>query len=336
MPEIRPLSWGRRYLMCRPEHFRVDYAINPWMDVDSPVDPDRALAQWDTLEQTLVTAGAVVERIDQLPEAPDMVYAMNYGLVDGDHVALTRFRHAERAVEADAAEWWFAEAGLRTSRLLDVGDSAADAGDATFESGGVALETRNLASGAGDTAGHLAFEAGDAFLVGDALLVADGPRTDRAAHDALSRTLGVRVAPVGVVHPALYHLDLSLCPLDERRAIVAPDAWDAAGRATVAAHVPEPLVLDIDEAFTFAANSVVVGDVVVMPAGVPLRVTRQLERWGFTVAPVDVTELHKGGGSVRCMTLPLDTVLDSARLVSTTGAGTVAPRARDGEELVPA
>ena len=296
MTEIRPLSWGRRYLMCRPEHFRVDYAINPWMDVDSPVDPGRALSQWDALEQTLVAAGAAVERIDQLPDAPDMVYAMNYGLVDDDHVAITRFRHAERAVEAEAAEWWFGEAGLRTSRVADAGVGA--------------------------------FEAGDAFLVGDALLVADGPRTDRATHDVLSRALGVRVVPVGVVHPALYHLDLSLCPLDERRAIVAPDAWDVAGRAAVAARVPEPLVLDLDEAFTFAANSVVVGDVVVMPAGVPVRVTRQLERWGFAVATVDVSELHKGGGSVRCMTLPLDTVLDPARVDATR------PRS-DGEELVP-
>ena len=78
--------------------------------------------------------------------------------------------------------------------------------------------------------------------------------------------------------------------------------------------MPEPLVIDEDEAFTFCANSVVVGDVVVMPAGVPTRVARQLEPWGFTVATVDVSELHKGGGSVRCMTLPLDTVLDDARL----------------------
>lgn len=81
MTEIRQLSWGRRYLMCRPEHFRVDYAINPWMDVDSPVDPDRALAQWDQLVATIESAGAVVERIAQLPDAPDMVYAMNLGFV---------------------------------------------------------------------------------------------------------------------------------------------------------------------------------------------------------------------------------------------------------------
>ena len=232
---VRPLSWGRRYLMCRPEHFRVDYAINPWMDLTSPVDPDRALAQWDELAGTIERAGAVVERIDQLPGTPDMVYAMNYGLVDGDHVAVTNFRHDQRRPEAEAAEWWFGEAGLRTTRLADFGAGA--------------------------------FEAGDAFLYGDSLLVAAGPRTDRTTHAVLSRELGVRVAPVGIVHPALYHLDLSFCPLDETRAIVAPGAWDAAGRRDVAALVPEPLVVDEQEAFTFCANSVVVGDVVVMPAG---------------------------------------------------------------------
>jgi N-dimethylarginine dimethylaminohydrolase len=271
--------------MCRPEHFRVDYAINPWMDVDSPVDTDRALAQWDHLAATIERAGASVERITPLPDAPDMVYAMNYGLVDGDHVAVTSFRHDQRRYEAVAAEWWFGEAGLRTTRLAD------------FRAG--------------------SFEAGDAFLYGDSLVVAAGPRTDRATHAVLSHELGVRVASVGVVHPALYHLDLSFCPLDETRAIVAPSAWDAAGRATVAALVPQPLVIDEQEAFTFCANSVVVDDVVVMPQGSPPRVARQLEAWGFHVEMVDVSELHKGGGSIRCMTLPLDTVLDDARLVST-------------------
>ena len=299
MTEIRPLSWGRRYLMCRPEHFRVDYAINPWMDVDAPVDPDRALAQWDHLAATIERAGAEVERIAQLPGMPDMVYAMNYGLVDSDHVAITSFRFDERKPEAEAAEWWFGEAGLRTTRVADAGVGS--------------------------------FEAGDAFLFGGCLVVANGPRTDLATHAVLSRALGVRVASVGVVHPALYHLDLSFCPLDETRAIVAPSAFDAAGRATVAELVPQPLLIDEDEAFTFCANSVVVGEVVVMPAGVPPRVARQLEAWGFAVETVEVSELHKGGGSVRCMTLPLDTALDDARIASD-----VPEQRRDDVELATA
>ncbi len=283
------LGWGRRYLMCAPRHFDVSYAINPWMDLSARVSPDLARAQWETLVATIESAGAAVEHIDPLAGSPDMVYAMNYGFVDRDAVVLTSFRHPQRNAEVDAAEDWFGERGYRVLRL------PASAGS---------------------------FEAGDAFWYGDALVVAHGPRTDVTAHAALAEILGVRVASVGIVHPALYHLDLSFCPLDERRAIVAPDAWDVAGRRTIADLVAEPLVLSEDEAFTFCANSVVVGRTVVMPSGVPARVARQLERWDFDVVEVDVSELHKGGGSVRCMTLPLDTSLErsSDSLVSAAAA----------------
>ncbi|MDQ1665564.1 MAG: hypothetical protein QOH75_1595 [Actinomycetota bacterium] len=287
MASIAPLAWGRRYLMCRPEHFRVEYAINPWMDVDAPLDTDLALTQWDALAATIESAGATVELIGQRPDTPDMVYAMNYGFVDGDHVALSHFRFDQRQPEVDSAEWWFGELGYRATRIADAGAGA--------------------------------FEAGDAFLFGEKLVVAAGPRTDASTHKVLATTFGVGVATVGVVHPALYHLDLSFCPLDETKAIIAPAAWDAAGRATVRELVPEPLVIDEDEAYTFCANSIVVGDVVVMPQGVPKRVAGHLERWGFHVVTADVSELHKGGGSIRCMTLPLDTSLEGARSASSHG-----------------
>ena len=199
MTEIRPLPWGRRYLMCRPEHFRVDYAINPWMDVDSAVDPERALAQWDTLVATLESAGAEVERIAQLPGNPDMVYAMNYGLVDGDHVALTNFRYDERR-----------RRGRGRRVVVRRGRAAHHPG----------RRRRGRAPSRPATPSCSATRCWSAA----------GPRTDLATHAVLSRELGVRVASVPVVHPALYHLDLSFCPLDETRAIVAPAAWDAAGR----------------------------------------------------------------------------------------------------------
>jgi N-dimethylarginine dimethylaminohydrolase len=74
--------------------------------------------------------------------------------------------------------------------------------------------------------------------------------------------------------------------------------------------VPEPLVLTDGEALTtFCANSIVVDGTVVMPAGAPERVTAQLVDWGFGVVEVDVSEFHKGGGSVRCLTNPVDITL---------------------------
>ena len=52
------LPWGWRYLMVEPSHFRVDYAINPFMDPARPPDPDRARAQWEDLVGALEEAGA--------------------------------------------------------------------------------------------------------------------------------------------------------------------------------------------------------------------------------------------------------------------------------------
>jgi N-dimethylarginine dimethylaminohydrolase len=145
------------------------------------------------------------------------------------------------------------------------------------------------------------------FAWGDALVAGYGPRTEQLALKHLATDLGVRVRGFRITHPAMYHLDLAFCPLDERRAMVAPGAFDDASAAALLDLVPEPLVLTDDEALsTFCANSIVIGRTVVMPAGSPDRVKQRLVDWDFEVVEVDVSEFHKGGGSVRCLTNPVD------------------------------
>jgi N-dimethylarginine dimethylaminohydrolase len=273
------LQWGRHYLLVRPDHFRVDYRINPFMDLADQPDPAAARRQWDGLVAALRAAGAEVEVLAQRPDAPDMVYAMNLGLAaahaTGPRAVLSHMRHAERRMETPTAQAWFDRAGFATSYVGRDGVGA-----------------------------H--FEAGDAFPFGDALVVGFGPRTDELGLKHLATDLGVRVRGLRITHPGMYHLDLAFCPLDERRAIVCPAAFDEASAAAVMAIVPEPLVLTEREALsTFCANSVVVGRTVLMPA-CPDRVRARLEEWGFEVVLVDVAEFHKGGGSVRCLTNPLD------------------------------
>ena len=87
-----------------------------------------------------------------------------------------------------------------------------------------------------------------------------------------------------------------LSPLDDRHALVVPEAWDDYGRRVMQELIPEPLVLEPDEAAVFHANSVVIGTNVVMPSCSP-RVGRQLEAWGFDVAVADVGEFLKAGRS---------------------------------------
>ena len=47
------LSWGNHYVTVRPDHFRVDYVINPYMDTAIQPDAERTLAQWESLVATL-------------------------------------------------------------------------------------------------------------------------------------------------------------------------------------------------------------------------------------------------------------------------------------------
>ena len=280
---MQQLSWGRHYAAVEPTAFRVEYAINPFMDLAVQPDPDLALSQWRTLVATLRGLGARVDVLAQREDAPDMVYAMNLGLAQrtadgGRHVVLSHMRYPERRMETDSAEAFFTAHGWRTSVV-----------------------------GRDGVGPHL--EAGDAFAFGGELVVGHGKRTEEAALAHLASTLDVRVRGLRITHPGMYHLDLAFCPLDERRALVCPEALDPASAASLLDLVPEPLVITEQEALsTFCANSVVVGRTVVMPA-CPPRVRARLEEWGFTVVVLDMGEFHKGGGSIRCLTNPLDVVV---------------------------
>ncbi len=275
------IEWGRHYAMVEPSYFRVDYVINPFMDPARQPDAARARTQWEALVAALRDAGAAVDVIPGLPEAPDMVYAMNLGFVaqrpepGRPSVVLSHMRYPQRRVETPAARAWFEQQGFAASHVGSDGVGA-----------------------------HL--EAGDAFPWRGELLVGYGPRTDELALKQLADDLGVTVRGLRITHPGMYHLDLAFCPLDDTRALVCPEALDEESAAMLLDLVPEPLVLTEEEALTtFCANSVVVGRTVVMPA-CPDRVRARLEAWGFEVVLVDMSEFHLGGGSVRCLTNPLD------------------------------
>ncbi|MFB9314245.1 dimethylarginine dimethylaminohydrolase family protein [Nocardioides plantarum] len=293
------LGWGHHYIAVVPTHFRIDYVINPFMDTAVQPDGPTAWRQWHDMVETLRGLGARVDVIPQRSDAPDMVYAMNLGLgvvrADGTpSVVMSHMRYPQRRMETRSAQPWFAEHGYATSYVGRDGVGA-----------------------------HL--EAGDAFAWRDHLVVGYGPRTEELGLKHLASDLGVRVHGVRITHPGMYHLDLAFCPLDDRRAMVCPTALDAESAEALLALVPEPLVLTEEEALTtFCANSVVVGRTVVMPA-CPDRVRAQLEDWGFEVVVVDVSEFHKGGGSIRCLTNPVDLTI-GRDLLAVPGGEVLLPR----------
>ena len=110
---VSKLPLTRRYLMCPPRHFAVEYAINPWMDPSQPVDTQRAMAQWAALRDTYRRLGHTVEEIEPQPDLPDMVFSANSATVVGGRVLGARFRAPQRTAEAEFYRRWFVEHGYR-------------------------------------------------------------------------------------------------------------------------------------------------------------------------------------------------------------------------------
>jgi N-dimethylarginine dimethylaminohydrolase len=280
---VTALGWGRRFLLCRPLHFTVAYEINPYMHVQVHPDPEVALAEHDGLVATLLTAGAEVEFLDPVPGLPDLVFTANAGVVDGDAFVPSRFRHPERQGETAHDVAWFSARHFRVTPLP---------GDEPFE-------------GAGDV---LPFGGGPGAEHRPVLVAGYRTRSAVGAQMDLGRQLGVPVRTVDLADERFYHVDLVFCPVDDRRALIAPQGLDRYGCRVLEELVPEPVWLTDDEAASFCANSVVVGDVIVMPSCTP-RLGRILEGAGLSVAVAPVGEFLKAGGGCRCLTLALDVVL---------------------------
>ncbi len=257
----------RRYLMTAPTFFAVEYVINPWMDTSSPVDTQRALSQWEALRQTYADLGHSVELIEPIPGLPDMVYAANGGTVIGGTAVVARFAHSERAGEAVAYAEWMSRNGYQP------------------------FETRHVNEGQGD------------FLaVGPVILAGFGFRTDRRAHDEVADHVGMPVVSLELVDPRFYHLDTALAVLDDTTVAYYPPAFSEASRATLARMFPHALAVTSADAYVLGLNVVSDGLNVVLPASAT-GFADQLRAGGFQPVGVDLSELLKGGGSVKCCTL---------------------------------
>src|SRR4051794_26702437 len=93
-----------RLLMCRPEHFGVHYAINPWMDPQSWAQSDHTLIaasrrEWMALDRVLRGLGAAIDLVPAAPGLPDLVFTANAAIVLDRTALLARFRYPQRQAE---------------------------------------------------------------------------------------------------------------------------------------------------------------------------------------------------------------------------------------------
>jgi arginine dihydrolase len=258
----------RRYLLCRPTYFAVDYAINPWMDPTAPVDVDRAIAQWTALAETYRALGHTVELIDPVPGLPDMVFAANGATVIDGKVLGSQFRYPERAEEGPAYLDWFAQQGFATEEAKSVNEGE-----------------------------------GDLLLTERYLLAGTGFRTDLPAHAQAQELFGRPVITLQLVDPRFYHLDTALTVLGGPAGIAyLPEAFSAGSRKVLRQLFPDAVLANEDDAAVLGLNAVSDGHTVVMPRQA-VGLMEQLHTRGYRPVGVDLSELRKAGGGPKCCTL---------------------------------
>jgi N-dimethylarginine dimethylaminohydrolase len=261
-----------RILMCPPDHYGIEYEINPWMNRSLGAVRAVAYQQWNTLRATLECLGAQIEVMEPQAGLPDLVFTANAGLVFNNTFLSARFRHEVRAKESPHFDTWFAAHGFDVEHMPEN----------AFHEG-----------------------AGDALFCGESLFAGYRTRSDAQAHQWVGQRFAVRVLPLELINPRFYHLDTCFCPLAPGVALYHPDAFDTYGIRVLHTHIETLIPVGEADAHRFGCNAVVVGKHVIHNAGCP-ELAENLARAGYTSHEVLLDEFLKAGGSAKCLTLRLD------------------------------
>ncbi|WP_416220156.1 dimethylargininase [Frankia sp. Cas4] len=267
---MRRTATRRHYLMVRPTYFDVEYSINPWMDPRKPTFTEVAVAQWEWLRDLYLDLGHRVEQLEPRPGLPDMVFAANGATVVNGQVLVARFRHTYRCPESAAYLRWFRENGyhdVRQAQWINEGE-------------------------------------GDYLVAGSRILAGSGFRTNAVSHTETQEFFGVPVVGLTLVDPCYYHLDTALAVLDDDTVMYYPRAFCADSRRLLEELYPDAITASDGDATAFGLNAVSDGQHVVLPQAATGLIA-QLREHGFEPIGVDLSELLKAGGSVKCATLEL-------------------------------
>ncbi|MCG0283773.1 dimethylarginine dimethylaminohydrolase family protein [Streptomyces sp. PSAA01] len=260
---------NRDLLMCDTTYFRVDYVINPYMDVAVQPDLVQARREHEALVESHRAASRVVRRIPSASECPDMVYTANVAFV-ASGLAVLGAPPVERSAEIPYVRSWLK-------------DHEFEVLDCPYDFSG----------------------QGDALVCGQYLFVGHGQRTDRRVPGLLDELFGFEVVPLRVSSERWYDLDLAVGVIDPHTVACCPEALDRPSLAALRSLDVDVIEVSIDEAARFALNLISDGSTVTMTRGAPELAAMVRER-GMAVVELGTDELRKGGGGIRCTALTLD------------------------------
>ncbi len=284
LPPPVPKTTLRAAMLVSPIGFRVSEesaADNRYMAAGTAVDIERAFAQHAAIARRLGEIGVPVLIVPGREGLDDAIYPNNVWATTPGRLIVGSMHHPVRRREAKRED-------VRT--LLG----------ATF---GYEIEDLSERDCVAELTGCLAIDrsrgVGYCGMTG---------RVDEAGCEAMHAAFDLGLTFRFDLAPSEYHTNLVLAILAGRACVIHPPSFvdpDAAA-AIESAYPDRTLVLSDDEKAAFSGNCIAITERDVLFSATSTRALRPssiefLERHGFRVHDVEIDELEKGGGSLRCL-----------------------------------
>ena len=277
---------NQKLLVSGADYFADTYEINPYY-TQNKIDINKAIAEHKLILDCFKEANIELIKVKPPKNCQDGVYTANWALIKDGTAVMSRLPEARKA-EENYARKILEQQGIKT--VLVPGN-------------------------------HLFSGQGDSLRCGKYLLGGCGYRSDPEAQQFAADTLGLELIqlhakpqlnPDGSEHinPVTKHadsfwydIDLAVSVIDDHTIAYCPDALDDQSNQKLQSLNLDTILVDYEECTKgFANNLVSTGKHVIMSNKAP-KLQSALEKRGLICLTPDVTELKKGGGYIRCVSL---------------------------------
>ena len=278
---------NQKLLVSGADYFADTYEINPYYTQKS-IDVQKAQAEHTAILACFEEAGIELVKVDPPKDCQDGVYTANWALVKDGVAIMSRLPEARKA-EEPYAKTQLEKLGIKTIEV---------------------------------PGNHLYSGQGDSLICGKYLFAGRGYRSDPEAQQFAADTFSLELVQVHAL-PQLnddgtehinpftnhadsfwYDIDLAISIIDDHTIAYCRDALDEESQQKIDALTDiDKIIVDYDECTKgFANNLVSTGKHVIMSNKAP-KLQAELEKRGLICLTPDVTELKKGGGYIRCVSL---------------------------------
>jgi N-dimethylarginine dimethylaminohydrolase len=261
----------RKVVLCKPSYMKIREIINETQKhfIHENINSELANAQHESLRKTLESQGVEVILLPAQQEFPEQVFTRDIGFTLGETVFISEMGRHIRQGEEQVLKKWLNEHEIHHYDLKE----------GSIEGGDVSIDRKIIWIGISN-------------------------RTSEKAIKQLQQLLpDFQIIPVPFEGKYL-HLDCVFNVLSSNEALIFSPAFQQKELILLSSHYKLIEVTE-EEQFTLGTNILSLGNKTIISLPVNKNVNKQLEKHGYNVIEVDISEIIKSGGSFRCITLPI-------------------------------